>query len=329
LGLLVTDAPLVLEGLEFQRLTQGLQKVAGSQRVIVFGLNSPLYVANCRFRSENLTNCISTRSPDCELRNSEVLGLGGYALLTDIQSGQHLTIDNCTSLQTESDFHFHYRPFDVNEAALVRLTRNTCVQPASVGFRFGRDEMPSAPPRGKEVLRLEASGNIFDARSVFHFVQDQPGGPLPARQAEAWLAQLVSWQGQANLYALNGPFLWLDTRENDLEPARPITSLAEWRRFWESAEADSTEGPVRYQGGDLRAKLLVSPEQLTPEDFRLRPDSAAYRARNWVGADRALAACAVIDPGDGPTLHLRERIARLSVAPPQGDWDGIWRLAKG
>ena len=42
---------------------------------------------------------------------------------------------------------------------------------------------------------------------------------------------------------------------------------------------DAIEGhEVRYQGGDLRAKLLASPEKLTPEDFRLRPDSAGYRA---------------------------------------------------
>jgi hypothetical protein len=35
---------------------------------------------------------------------------------------------------------------------------------------------------------------------------------------------------------------------------------------------------ARYQGGDLLAKVNLAPEQLTPEDFRLRPDSAGYRA---------------------------------------------------
>ena len=41
---------------------------------------------------------------------------------------------------------------------------------------------------------------------------------------------------------------------------------------------DSQEGRVRFKGGNLLAKLMNTPEQLTPDDFRLRPDSAGYRA---------------------------------------------------
>jgi hypothetical protein len=37
-------------------------------------------------------------------------------------------------------------------------------------------------------------------------------------------------------------------------------------------------GIIRYQGGNLHARALQTPEQLTPDDFRLRPDSAGYRA---------------------------------------------------
>ena len=40
--------------------------------------------------------------------------------------------------------------------------------------------------------------------------------------------------------------------------------------------------------GDLLAKLGAAPEKLTPEDFRLRPDSAGYRAgkdKKDLGAD--------------------------------------------
>jgi len=63
-----------------------------------------------------------------------------------------------------------------------------------------------------------------------------------------------------------------------LEPATRVKSLADWKQFWGGAEVDSLEGRVRYQGGDLLSKLHVAPEKLTPEDFRLRPDSAGYRA---------------------------------------------------
>ena len=54
--------------------------------------------------------------------------------------------------------------------------------------------------------------------------------------------------------------------------------LEGWKQFWSSPESGSVEGRVRYQGGDLLARLADEPEKLTAGDFRLRPDSAGYRA---------------------------------------------------
>ena len=51
------------------------------------------------------------------------------------------------------------------------------------------------------------------------------------------------------------------------------------RRIWPiEPDADVREGSVRYQGGNLLARLSTAPGQITPEDFHLRPDSAGYRA---------------------------------------------------
>lgn len=57
-----------------------------------------------------------------------------------------------------------------------------------------------------------------------------------------------------------------------------LKSLADWQRFWKTGKADAIEGRVKYQGGDLIAKTALTPEQITAEDFRLRPDSAGFRA---------------------------------------------------
>ena len=54
--------------------------------------------------------------------------------------------------------------------------------------------------------------------------------------------------------------------------------MADWKQFWGPGDTGSLEGQVRFQGGDLLAKCAADPEQLTPDDFRLRPDSAGYRA---------------------------------------------------
>jgi hypothetical protein len=54
--------------------------------------------------------------------------------------------------------------------------------------------------------------------------------------------------------------------------------LQDWTQFWGTDEAGSFEGRIRFQGGSLRSRLTVAPGQITPDDFRLRPDSAGYRA---------------------------------------------------
>jgi hypothetical protein len=73
-------------------------------------------------------------------------------------------------------------------------------------------------------------------------------------------------------------------------------SLDEWRRFWETAEADSLVGRVRYQGGDLRMRATASPEKLTPPNFRLQPGSLGQgsgEGKRDLGADVDL-----VGPGD-------------------------------
>jgi adenylate cyclase len=52
---------------------------------------------------------------------------------------------------------------------------------------------------------------------------------------------------------------------------------------------------------------------------------AAYRAGKWDEAERAFGACLGIEPADGPSRVMRERVARLRANPP-AQWDGVWRL---
>ena len=68
--------------------------------------------------------------------------------------------------------------------------------------------------------------------------------------------------------------------------------LQDWNRFWGLTDTGSTQGLIRYQGGYLHATARANAEQLTPEDFRLGPDSAGYRAGpdgKDLGADMAFA----------------------------------------
>jgi len=243
-------------------------------------MKAPLHIANCQFLCKKVHNCISTLSPVCELRNCLfICDVYAHTVISDLEIGRRIVIDNC--LQAGGEFTLSYGSLpldDVWAATLIKVTRTTCLpKTRALAFhlvgREGKDE-----GRRVKVLGVEASRNVFDAESILAFAQLQPGKLLPVHDAEALLTQLVNWQGRGNLFALNGHLLVLGTREKQLDPAKPIKSIGDWKEFWRSAEAESIEGRVRYVGGDLRSKLRDAPEKLTPNDFRLRPDSAGYRA---------------------------------------------------
>ncbi|MCK1622681.1 HAMP domain-containing protein [Bradyrhizobium sp. 160] len=53
---------------------------------------------------------------------------------------------------------------------------------------------------------------------------------------------------------------------------------------------------------------------------------SAYRARRFDDARAAFNAALEAVPGDGPSRTLLGRIAQFEVNPPDGGWDGAWRL---
>src|SRR5262249_48501071 len=136
-------------------------------------------------------------------------------------SGRRLVIDNC--LQVGGGFLLGSGRLGPRQAAFVRLARNTCVvEEWPLGFWLELEEQGYREGgRPVTLLRVEASASVFDARSVFHFSQHQPGKLFPPRDAEPLLRQLVGWQGQRNLYALSGPFLQLSTKAKGPDPASP------------------------------------------------------------------------------------------------------------
>jgi hypothetical protein len=78
------------------------------------------------------------------------------------------------------------------------------------------------------------------------------------------------------LYQVRKGYLeWL----HDDDRRGAINTLAEWKRFWGAPDGPAAVGGVvRYRGGNLPGKLTAAPESVTADDFRLRPDSAGFRA---------------------------------------------------
>src|SRR5262249_32981389 len=91
------------------------------------------------------------------------------------------------------------------------------------------------------------------------------------------LPKLIQWHEHNNVYGLQ-PFLG----QNGFAFLFPISvvlikDLDEWTEFWGIDDTGSLEGPVLLRGNPLK-QLVESPETITPDDFRLRPDSAGYQA---------------------------------------------------
>ena len=88
---------------------------------------------------------------------------------------------------------------------------------------------------------------------------------------------LVAWREHRNLDSPRNAYLACVVGEK-FNVSRLFESRAAWDHIWGSGPTGSLEGRIRYHGGDLLARLANAPGQLTPDDFRLRPDSAGYRA---------------------------------------------------
>ncbi len=267
--LLQTNAALVLEGLELHRAP------GKDNNLAVQSPEAPLRAANCRFRAP----IWSGRSPVRVFRNCEFLA--HHALENwrfDSHAATRVSFENCVfciKRGTIQSFVDEAGPRDVS----IQVKCSTFVA-GTESFMFALIS-PSLAGEAAAPIRVEGLESIFDAPSVVGFAQtqaflDQVALREPA-EAEATLLRLMQWRGERNLFGAGGASIrWIAAEK--LEPPHGPKGMDEWKQFWGTTEAGSLEVRVRFQGGDLRSRTDVDLDRLTPDDFRLRPDSPGYRA---------------------------------------------------
>ena len=131
-------------------------------------------------------------------------------------------------------------------AMTALLSRNTLVGSPSLQLQLRTKIDPPLATNGSRPLQVETSANIFHGGILFTqspaFLAKEKA--LSAGDAELLLTKLVDWRENRNLFFTpgDGNLLSLVAAPSSgkgivLSPTAPIKTLADWKRFWEDAEA--------------------------------------------------------------------------------------------
>jgi adenylate cyclase len=84
--------------------------------------------------------------------------------------------------------------------------------------------------------------------------------------------------------------------------------------------------PIRiYELRGRTGDLLPGEDELAHE---FENGLKAYRAQEWIAAERQFKRCLEIRAADRPSELYIERIAEMRKNPPPADWNGVWHLSK-
>jgi hypothetical protein len=170
--------------------------------------------------------------------------------------------------------------FKVPQNASIRMTGNVVL--GDVGLNFILHKIPGAAERGDSAaqpVQVELSSNLLDVVGrqgpvVFYLNPDT----LQPEEGHSLLQRLFHWRQDQDVFSVwKRMVACIRTLQTPSRELVQFNRFEEWQQFWQPSEINVLEGTFRYRGGDLRARL-VTPDQLTPDDFRLRADSAGYRA---------------------------------------------------
>jgi hypothetical protein len=270
-GALFSIFPLRLEGLEFR---------APRELYRILLCNGPLRVANCRFQGAAI--CIECENA-ADVRNCELLATFGAGLAFLCKSEANSEVANSILVG-----HVNLDEFDITRGAAIRFDRNTFVSPQTRTFFHALYPMELSAEQIRNLsgkhIRVVAGENVFASlNGIYCLGQNDEFKPrFDAGEAETWARNRIRWEERQNLYRPAKAYLGScvvnaggTVEEIELNRGK---GLEDWNRFWDLSETGSSEGIIRFHGGDLFSRSVADAAQLAPGDFRLRADSAGYQA---------------------------------------------------
>jgi hypothetical protein len=254
----------------------------GDGSVGIFAAGELLRVTNCRFVVSLRNALFAHGSRRVLVTNCEFLLTLGSALAGPTPPGGLWELENCVQIGGAT-----FGP-EFSDAGERTVRARQCSLIDSGPLYYPIAAMPKDPKSGQaaRTLRVEVSGTLLDSHPLTVAVwrpiaMGQSHTPPAVKPRDAW-SRLVSWHGSDNVHQRLGKrtgeaMIVLEAGKQ--ESLSDVHDLATWRKFWGSPETGSIEGEIRYQGGHLAGRLSQGEgDRITPDDFRLRPGSAGYRA---------------------------------------------------
>lgn len=251
----------------------------------------PLHVANCRFVLDG-SHSLTTATHECTIHNCEFVGTSRFSLhmILDLPTDGTAILENnaiVSPIGHALDFHWDHQDL---RSAVIHLKHNTIITP-SIAMITTLDVVPEAAEAGaapdRQPIQMHISGNVFDpinpVPGIFslllppHFFH-KDAQSLSATEAQALLPRLMDWHAERNLYGKFKAFQSIRLADDSgNKPVPGLQTLADWQQLWKAGTSGSLQGVIRYEVGDVLAKMEATPELVTAADFRLRSDSAGYR----------------------------------------------------
>jgi hypothetical protein len=204
-----------------------------------------------------------------------MVSVGGAALAFQCDSEATSVVTNNLLIG-----HVNLWEHDLTKGSTIRFTGNALVSAECNAFLHLTQEQKvrTTDPLEKRVHLSVANNVIACGSGPYGFVQYDTARPhLSGKDAERWVRRRLDWRDENNSYQVNAG-QWIQINSDGVVHTTSHKTLADWNTFWGLKTTGSSEGVIRFLGGDLISRALTHPLKLTPEDVRLRPDSAGYRA---------------------------------------------------
>jgi hypothetical protein len=279
-GLLETDQPLALEGLELE--VTGTPSFREGYTRLVHSWGPALAIANCRLQVRRAGSCVLFTGARLEVRRSLLLrGVQNHGSINwEMAPGSAVRLDD--SVFAGGHMSFTLKLPSGGPAASLRIRHSTLVAQNPFAILQGLRQLAKKPP-ARPLLDIELADSVLASTGeVFHWEQapwlnrDQPGWPqqLPFATVAPLLPRLVAYRDRGSLYPVSRNLLGFTSEWKPLPGARAWTTLKEWYSFWgQSQPSDAVQGRIAFQGGDVAERLGKDVRAVHAADFRLPADS--------------------------------------------------------